>query len=133
MCLLFVVWKTQVSSSNQYSQQMRTQPPVTLNDAAALLKLKQFWFFAIYMIGVGAVYETYDQQFAIYYTHFLKTKRVVRKFWLFNHRADFPGCRGNVLRPWFVNKIGPKCVTLLWAYYEFSHYRFRMGRWASIH
>ena len=35
---------------------------------------RQFWFFALYVIGVGAVYETYDQQFAIYYSHFFESK-----------------------------------------------------------
>ncbi|MCP6612431.1 MFS transporter, partial [Klebsiella pneumoniae] len=66
VCLLVIVWKMQISADKQGAMPSGKASPVTLSDAASLLKMKKFWFFAIYMIGVGAVYETYDQQFAIY-------------------------------------------------------------------
>jgi OHS family lactose permease-like MFS transporter len=71
-CLLIIVWKTQVTVSA--TSVVNKTAPVTLQDAILLLKMKKFWFFAIYMVGVGAVYETYDQQFAIYYSHFFESK-----------------------------------------------------------
>ncbi|AYH01816.1 MFS transporter [Pectobacterium parmentieri] len=113
VCLLFIVWKTQVNASNPHTQQARSNSPVTLKEAVALLKLKRFWFFAIYMIGVGAVYETYDQQFAIYYTHFFENKaRGAEIFGYLTTGQIFLDAMVMFFAPWFVNKIGPKNALL---------------------
>lgn len=39
-----------------------------------LFKNKKFWFFVIYVLGVGCVYEVYDQQFPVFFTHFFTTE-----------------------------------------------------------
>ena len=113
VCLLFIVWKTQVDTSGTAAQQQSKTAPVTFNDAVALLKLKKFWFFAIYMIGVGAVYETYDQQFAIYYSHFFESKaRGAEVFGYLTTGQIFLDAVVMFFAPWFVNKIGPKNALL---------------------
>ncbi len=89
ICLLFTVWKTQVKTTAPQTHH-RVTTPVTLADATALLKMRKFWFFALYMIGVGAVYETYDQQFAIYYSHFFESKARCRSVRLPDDRANLP-------------------------------------------
>jgi len=113
VCLLFVVWKTRVQTRQQNAIKLTAATPVTLSDAAALLKLKKFWFFAAYMVGVGAVYETYDQQFAIYYSHFFESKaRGAEVFGYLTTGQIFLDAIVMFFAPWFVNKIGPKNALL---------------------
>jgi OHS family lactose permease-like MFS transporter len=110
-CLLIIVWKTQVTVSA--TSVVNKTAPVTLQDAILLLKMKKFWFFAIYMVGVGAVYETYDQQFAIYYSHFFESKaRGAEVFGYLTTGQIFLDAVVMFFAPWFVNKIGPKNALL---------------------
>ncbi|WP_437886825.1 oligosaccharide MFS transporter [Phytobacter sp. V91] len=112
VCLLFVVWKTRVKTQSQ-GVSLNKAKPVTFADAATLLKLKKFWFFAAYMVGVGAVYETYDQQFAIYYSHFFESKaRGAEVFGYLTTGQIFLDAIVMFFAPWFVNKIGPKNALL---------------------
>ncbi|MDR2264070.1 MAG: oligosaccharide MFS transporter [Enterobacter asburiae] len=111
VCLLLIVWKTQVTVSA--TSVVNKTAPVTLQDAILLLKMKKFWFFAIYMVGVGAVYETYDQQFAIYYSHFFESKaRGAEVFGYLTTGQIFLDAVVMFFAPWFVNKIGPKNALL---------------------
>lgn len=112
ICLLLTVWKTKVKTAAPEASR-RVTPPVTFADAVSLLKLKKFWFFAIYMIGVGAVYETYDQQFAIYYSHFFESKaRGAEAFGYLTTGQIVLDAVVMFFAPWFVNKIGPKNALL---------------------
>ncbi|HCI5933935.1 TPA: oligosaccharide MFS transporter [Klebsiella quasipneumoniae subsp. quasipneumoniae] len=109
VCLLVIVWKMQISTHQQQRLLSGKTSPVTLRDAASLLKIKKFWFFALYVIGVGAVYETYDQQFAIYYSHFFESKaRGAEVFGYLTTGQIFLDAVVMFFAPWFVNKIGPK-------------------------
>jgi OHS family lactose permease-like MFS transporter len=64
-------------------------------------------------IGVGAVYETYDQQFAIYYSHFFESKaRGAEVFGYLTTGQIFLDAVVMFFAPWFVNKIGPKNALL---------------------
>ncbi|MBS3048947.1 oligosaccharide MFS transporter [Enterobacter mori] len=111
VCLLLIVWKTHVAVSST-SEPSKTAT-ITLQDAISLVKMKKFWFFAIYMIGVGAVYETYDQQFAIYYSHFFESKtRGAEVFGYLTTGQIFLDAVVMFFAPWFVNKIGPKNALL---------------------
>lgn len=113
VCLLFIVWKTEVDTTSTAVKQQMKATPVTFNDAIALLKMKKFWFFAVYVIGVGAVYETYDQQFAIYYSGFFESKaRVAEVFGYLTTGQIFLDAMVMFFAPWFVNKIGPKNALL---------------------
>ena len=78
LCLLVIVWKMQISAHKQGAMQSRKASPVTLSDATSLLKMKKFWFFAIYTIGVGAVYETTTSS-SPSITATLRAKRAARK------------------------------------------------------
>lgn len=110
-CLLIIVWKTQVTVSA--TSVVNKTAPVTPQDAILLLNMKKFWFFAIYMVGVGAVYETYDQQFAIYYSHFFESKaRGAEVFGYLTTGQIFLDAVVMFFAPWFVNKIGPKNALL---------------------
>ena len=47
---------------------------VKLKDVYSLFKLKDFWFFILYFIGVTCFYNVYDQQFPLYYSSMFSTK-----------------------------------------------------------
>ncbi|QII36477.1 oligosaccharide MFS transporter [Rouxiella badensis] len=107
--LLFIVWKTNPRVSINDAAQGSRRAPVTLEDVRNLMKIRKFWFFALYMVGVGAVYETYDQQFAIYYSHFFSSKARGAEVFGYLYTAQiFLDAIVMFFSPWFVNKIGPK-------------------------
>lgn len=113
LCLLLIVWRTQTCQSTSGNTLQPSHTPVRLADAVTLFKLKKFWFFAIYMVGVGAIYETYDQQFAIYYSHFFATRaRGAEVFGYLTTGQIFLDAVVMFFAPWFVNKIGPKNALL---------------------
>jgi OHS family lactose permease-like MFS transporter len=106
---LFIVWKTNPRVSINDAAQGSRRAPVTLEDVRNLMKMRKFWFFALYMVGVGAVYETYDQQFAIYYSHFFSSKARGAEVFGYLYTAQiFLDAIVMFFSPWFVNKIGPK-------------------------
>ena len=78
VCLLVIVWKMQISAHPQQGLLSGKASPVTLRDAVSLLKLKILVLRPL-CHWRRAVYETYDQQFAIYYSHFLRVKPGVQK------------------------------------------------------
>ncbi|MGA7586843.1 MAG: oligosaccharide MFS transporter [Rouxiella badensis] len=107
--LLFIVWKTNPRVSINDAARGSRRAPVTLEDVRNLMKMRKFWFFALYMVGVGAVYETYDQQFAIYYSHFFSSKARGAEVFGYLYTAQiFLDAIVMFFSPWFVNKIGPK-------------------------
>ncbi len=107
--LLFIVWKTNPRVSINDAAQGSRRAPVTLEDVRNLMKIRKFWFFTLYMVGVGAVYETYDQQFAIYYSHFFSSKARGAEVFGYLYTAQiFLDAIVMFFSPWFVNKIGPK-------------------------
>ncbi|ORJ23915.1 oligosaccharide MFS transporter [Rouxiella badensis] len=107
--LLFIVWKTNPRVSINDAAQGSRRAPVTLEDVRNLMKIRKFLFFALYMVGVGAVYETYDQQFAIYYSHFFSSKARGAEVFGYLYTAQiFLDAIVMFFSPWFVNKIGPK-------------------------
>lgn len=109
LALLLIVWKTQPRVAICSGPARPASAPISLNDVRNLLKLRKFWFFALYMVGVGAVYETYDQQFAIYYSHFFVTKARGAEVFGYLYTAQiFLDAVVMFFSPWFVNKIGPK-------------------------
>ncbi|MEE3661941.1 oligosaccharide MFS transporter [Brenneria sp. g21c3] len=113
IALLFIVWKTHPGSATASKERLPKTAPISLADVRSLIKLKKFWFFAMYMVGVGAIYETYDQQFAIYYSHFFASKaRGAEVFGYLTTAQIFLDAAVMFMAPWFVNKIGPKNALL---------------------
>lgn len=109
IALLAVVWLTRPEAPGALAGPGGEARKITLADVAELLKMRRFWFFALYMVGVGAVYETYDQQFAIYYSRFFATKAEGAAVFGYLYTAQiFLDAVVMFFAPWFVNKIGPK-------------------------
>lgn len=111
--LLFVVYMTDPKHDSSCPAPAEGKAVITRKDVTELLKTRRFWFFAVYMVGVGAVYETYDQQFAIYYSRFFATKAEGAAAFGYLYTAQiFLDAVVMFFAPWFVNKIGPKNALL---------------------
>jgi len=111
--LLFVVFMTDPKHDSTCPAQAEGKAIITRKDVMDLLKTRRFWFFAVYMVGVGAVYETYDQQFAIYYSRFFASKAEGAAAFGYLYTAQiFLDAVVMFFAPWFVNKIGPKNALL---------------------
>lgn len=100
----------QLGLSDEHSPQ-RTK--INRGDVMSLLKTRQFWFLVLYMVGVGAVYETYDQQFAVYYSSFFATReRGAEVFGYLYTVQIFLDALTMFFAPAIVNRIGPKNALL---------------------
>lgn len=111
--LLFIVYMTHPKHDSSCPALAQSKAVITRKDVMDLLKTRRFWFFAVYMVGVGAVYETYDQQFAIYYSRFFATKAEGAAAFGYLYTAQiFLDAVVMFFAPWFVNKIGPKNALL---------------------
>lgn len=109
IALLLIVWKTNPKVAATANGAVAPRTPVTLLDVRNLLTMRKFWFFCLYIVGVGAIYETYDQQFAIYYSHFFSSKARGAEVFGYLYTAQiFLDALVMFFAPWFVNKIGPK-------------------------
>lgn len=86
---------------------------INRSDVISLLKTRRFWFLVLYMVGVGAVYETYDQQFAVYYSSFFATReRGAEVFGYLYTVQIFLDALTMFFAPVIVNRIGPKNALL---------------------
>ncbi|OMH20674.1 galactoside permease [Clostridium pasteurianum] len=82
---------------------------VGFKNVKELFKLKDFWFFMIYMVGAVCVYMVYDQQFPVYYASLFPSKELGNQvFGDLNSLQVFMEAGMMFLAPVIVNKIGPK-------------------------
>ena len=82
---------------------------VKLKDVYSLFKLKDFWFFILYVIGVTCFYNVYDQQFPLYYSSMFSTKELGNQvFGYLNSFQVFLEAGMMFCAPFIVNKIGAR-------------------------
>lgn len=75
----------------------------------ALFKNKKFWFFVLYVLGVGCIYDVYDQQFPVYFTHFFATAdKGTEVFGNLVTLQIFLEAIVMILAPFIINKFGAK-------------------------
>lgn len=87
---------------------------VTVKDVFNLFKLKDFWFFVIFVLGVTCVYGVYDQQFPRYFAEqFATVKLGDQMFGYLNSFQVFLEAGMMFLAPKIVNKIGARNSLLL--------------------
>lgn len=100
--------KTDSTASAEHSSGHKTQP-VTKGETLAIFKNKLFWFFMMYVVGVGCIYEVYDQQFAVYFAHFFATpEKGTEVFGNLYALQIFMEAVVMILAPTIINKIGAK-------------------------
>lgn len=87
---------------------------VKVKDVFNLFKLKDFWFFVIFVLGVTCVYGVYDQQFPRYFAEQFSTIKLGNQmFGYLNSFQVFLEAGMMFLAPKIVNKIGPRNSLLL--------------------
>ena len=104
--LLILVLFMRVDVSSVEAKQVES---VSFKDVKELFKLKDFWFFMIYMVGAVCVYMVYDQQFPVYYASLFASKELGNQvFGDLNSLQVFLEAGMMFLAPLLVNKIGSK-------------------------
>ncbi|MEH7120774.1 MFS transporter [Neobacillus vireti] len=71
--LAVVLCFAKMGDSNPQVEKNQNESSVPKGSTLALFKDRKFWFFMLYVVGVGCVYEVYDQQFPVFFTHFFST------------------------------------------------------------
>ncbi len=102
-----------MGDSHIVSDNKEAQPDLPKGSTKALFKNKKFWFFIIYMLGVGCVYDVYDQQFAVYFTHFFSSPEKGTAVFgnLVTLQVFLEGII-MILAPFIIKKIGAKNALL---------------------
>lgn len=86
-----------------------TAEPIRLKDVFGLLKMKEYWFFAMFIFGVVSFYSVYDQQFPGYFSSlFEDVNKGNAMFGYLNSFQVFLEAGMMFLAPSIVNRMGVK-------------------------
>jgi len=106
MVIVVIILFMRVDMSGVEIQRAET---VKFNDIIQLFRLKDFWFFMLYMLGAACIYTVYDQQFPIYYASLFPTKALGNQvFGYLNSGQVFLEAGMMFAAPFIVNKMGAK-------------------------
>lgn len=109
MFLIILTTKVEVTDV-----EVKNADSVTVKDVFDLFKLKDFWFFVIFVLGITCVYGVYDQQFPRYFAEqFATVKLGNQMFGYLNSFQVFLEAGMMFLAPKIVNKIGARNSLLL--------------------
>ncbi|GLC87134.1 MFS transporter [Lysinibacillus piscis] len=104
--LVGIIFSIKIEMSHD---EMEKAESITFKDVGNLFKLKDFWFFMLYIIGVTCVYSVYDQQFPIYYSSLFSNEALGNQvFGYLNSFQVFLEAGMMFAAPFIVNKIGAK-------------------------
>lgn len=113
LLLAVVFYFAKMEDSNPHEVNNQKEPSTSKESTIALFKNKKFWLFVVYVLGVGCVYDVYDQQFAVYFTHFFATpEKGTEVFGNLVTLQIFLEAIIMVLAPFIINKIGVKNALL---------------------
>ncbi|MBR9911173.1 MAG: MFS transporter [Gammaproteobacteria bacterium] len=110
MAFLILLLLVHPANTPEQEQQI-DQKASTLNisDALSLFTNRQFWAFAIFVMGVSSIYTTYDQQFPVYFSSLFPSKAEGNAMYGYlNSFQVFLEAGGMFLAPFIVNRIGAK-------------------------
>ncbi len=108
VCLVIILLLTKVDLTASLSGEDK-QEPIKMKDVFGLLKLKKFWFFVMYVLGVVCFYSVYDQQFPIYYASLFDNLASGNQIYGYlNSFQVFLEAGMMFAAPFIVNKIGAK-------------------------
>lgn len=104
--LFFITLSLSIEMSNEDVEKAQS---VNLKDVRSLFKLKEFWLFMLYVIGVTCFYNVYDQQFPLYYSSMFSTPEIGNQiFGYLNSLQVFLEAGMMFMAPFIVNKISAK-------------------------
>lgn len=94
--------------------ELKTTATLKVSHAFELAKNRQFWMLLIYTLFVTQIYDTYDQQFAQYFSMQFPTPEQGNHW--YGILASIQVCLETVflgLMPWFVNRTGAKWALVI--------------------
>lgn len=104
--LFFIILSISIEMSDEDVEKAQS---VNIKDVCLLFKLKEVWFFILYVIGVTCFYNVYDQQFPLYYSSMFSTKELGNQiFGYLNSFQVFLEAAMMFIAPFIVNKISAK-------------------------
>ena len=104
--LFFIILSISIEMSDEDLEKAQS---VKIKDVCLLFKLKEFWLFILYVIGVTCFYNVYDQQFPLYYSSMFSSKEIGNQiFGYLNSLQVFLEAAMMFIAPFIVNKIGAK-------------------------
>ena len=104
--LFFIILSISIEMSDEDLEKAQS---VKIKDVCLLFKLKEFWLFILYVIGVTCFYNVYDQQFPLYYSSMFSSKEIGNQiFGYLNSLQVFLEAGMMFMAPFIVNKIGDK-------------------------
>ncbi|WP_268958507.1 MFS transporter [Paenibacillus apii] len=115
MALLLAVVFSFAKTGKAEPQAVHTEKAEALpkGSTIALFKNRKFWMLMLYVLGVGCIYDVYDQQFAVYFTHFFSTpEKGTQVFGNLVTFQIFLEAIVMILAPFIINKIGAKNALL---------------------
>jgi OHS family lactose permease-like MFS transporter len=119
LCVLLYTARVKESVSEiQAVKAVKNQ--IKKEDLFAILKMKNFWFLSLLIIGTASIYDVFDQQFPNYYVTFFDSKAIGTNY--FSKIVSLQVALEAVLMvfaPAFVNKIGAKKGLLLFGFLTF--------------
>lgn len=107
--LALVLSFAKMSGNNAEALYNADQPSAPKVSTVSLFKNRKFWFFVIYVLGVGCIYDVYDQQFPVYFTQFFSSEgQGTEVFGNLVTLQVFLEAIVMVLAPFIINKFGAK-------------------------
>ncbi|MDO5518090.1 MAG: MFS transporter [Clostridium sp.] len=104
--LFFIIHSVSIEMTEEEIEKAES---LKVKDVFELFKLKSFWCFMLYVIGVTCFYSVYDQQFPLYYSSMFTTKAQGNQiFGYLNSFQVFLEAGMMFAAPYIVNKIGAK-------------------------
>lgn len=104
--LFFIILSISIEMSDEDLEKAQS---VKIKDVCLLFKLKEFWLFILYVIGVTCFYNVYDQQFPLYYSSMFSSKEIGNQiFGYLNSLQVFLEAGMMFMAPFIVNNIGAK-------------------------
>ncbi|SFU56373.1 oligosaccharide MFS transporter [Pseudoduganella namucuonensis] len=111
MLALLMFWRTGAADPGA---SLEKQHKVTLGEALALLRDREFWRFMVFILGVTNLYLLLDQQFPSYFTSMFPDPQTgAAMFGYLNSLQIFIEAGGLFLSPILVKRIGAKNGLLL--------------------
>ena len=117
LCLLLYLARVKQDDTQAEKIQAAAAAKISKKDIISILKIKNFWFFALIIVGTAAIYDVFDQQFPNYYVSFFADK--TNGISIFSKVCALQTGMEAVLMvfaPALVNKIGAKKGLLLFGF-----------------
>lgn len=111
--LAVLLFFSKTDTKHSILNEEKNAEPLTTAQTLSIFKNKKFWFLMLYVLGVGCIYDVYDQQFAVFFTQFFESpEKGTEVFGNLYTLQIFMEAVIMLLAPFIINKIGAKNALL---------------------